>query len=428
VAISQRPGPLTRGVTGARIALSRPLLSLVIAAGLWGGAVSGTKFALRGFDPMVLLCAELVAATVTLWGALLVSGCRRPASWRVPILLGLLEPALAYLGDTVGLSHTNAVDGSIISGLESGLVVVLAVLLLGEAITGAAVVAVALGLGGLVITAGGGDGGSAFGDLCVTAGVLSASLYSIAAKRFDDGADPLALTTWQFSSATVIALSVAAVRWSLSGTAPQLSAAPRYWVAACAVGAVGLACSFLLYNRVLARADAGWTAIVLNLIPVFGMLSAIALLGEELSGRAGAGALLVGASVIYFTMSDRRGSDGTVDAPASITPPHKCQQGLTGLGGCGCVVGGAGGFSFGDELGEDLPQPSSGGPTSQTAVVLEGLVGGRDRELLVKDASAGQAERFAQLGLGPGRAEHAGAGADHGDGLVGQRGGGRRGT
>lgn len=52
---------------------------------------------------------------------LLLSGYRPPASWRVAALLGLLEPALAYLGDTVGLSHTAAVDGSIISGLESGL-------------------------------------------------------------------------------------------------------------------------------------------------------------------------------------------------------------------------------------------------------------------------------------------------------------------
>jgi drug/metabolite transporter (DMT)-like permease len=305
--------------SGARAALRRPLLSLVIAAALWGAAVSGTKYALRGFDPITLLCAELLAATVALWSVLLVTGYRRPAAWRVAILLGLLEPALAYLGDTVGLSHINAVNGSIISGLESGLVVVLAALLLGEAVTGAAVIAVALGVGGLVVIADGGGRGTALGALCVTAGVLSASLYSIAAKRFDDGRDPLALTTWQFSSATVIALAVAAARWSVTGTGPPLSAAPRYWLAAGAVGAVGLAGSFLLYNRVLARVDAGWTAIVLNLIPLFGMLSAIGLLGEKLTARAGVGAMLVGASVIYFTMSDRRGSDGTFDAPTSIT-------------------------------------------------------------------------------------------------------------
>ena len=50
-------------------------------------------------------------------------------------MLGLLEPALAYLGDTSGLSRTSAVDGPILSGLEPALVVVLAAILLGEIVT-----------------------------------------------------------------------------------------------------------------------------------------------------------------------------------------------------------------------------------------------------------------------------------------------------
>ena len=318
MAISQRLGPLSPRRAGARV-LSRPLLALVLAAVLWGGAVSGTKYALRGFDPMTLLSTELLAATLTLWAVLLLSGYRPPASWRVAALLGLLEPALAYLGDTVGLSHTAAVNGSIISGLESGLVIVLAAVLLGETVTRAALVAIVLALGGLVVIAGEGGRGSAIGDLCVTAGVLSASLYSVAAKRFDDGSDALSLTTWQFSAATILSLSVAVLGWIATGHHPRADADPRYWLAAVAVGAIGLAFSFLIYNKVLSSVDAGWTAIVLNLIPVFGLLSAISLLGEKLSRGSGIGALLIGASVIYFTICDQRGSHGTVDAPRLIS-------------------------------------------------------------------------------------------------------------
>lgn len=305
----QRPGPLTAGRAGNR-ALSRPLPSLVLAAALWGGTVSGTKYALRGFDPITLLSTELLAATVTLWAVLLLSGYRPPASWRVAALLGLLEPALAYLADTVGLSHTAAVNGSIISGLESGLVVVLAAVLLGERVTRAALVALVLALGGLLVIAGDGGRGSAIGDLCVTAGVLSASLYSVAAKRFDDGSDALSLTTCQFTAATIVSLSVALAGWITTGHHPRADAAPRYWLAAVAVGAIGLAFSFLIYNNVLSRVDAGWTAIVLNLIPVFGLLSAIGVLGEKLTRGSGIGALLVGVSVIYFTICDQRASRG----------------------------------------------------------------------------------------------------------------------
>ena len=103
------------GVPGAR---HWPLAALLLASALWGGAIAGTKYALRAFDPVTLLSVELVAATAALWVVLLIRGYRPPPSWPVAVLLGLLEPALAYLGDTFGLSLTSAADGAIISGLE----------------------------------------------------------------------------------------------------------------------------------------------------------------------------------------------------------------------------------------------------------------------------------------------------------------------
>src|SRR3984957_433315 len=163
-----------------------PLAALVLASALWGGAIAGTKYALRAFDPLTLLGVELVAATAALWAVLLIRGCRPPASWRVAVLLGLLEPTLAYLGDTFGLSLTSAADGAIISGLESALVVILAALVLGEAISRAAALACALGLGGLVVLTSGGGHGSSAGDLLIAGGMVSASLYSVVAKRFAD--------------------------------------------------------------------------------------------------------------------------------------------------------------------------------------------------------------------------------------------------
>ena len=315
-----------RIATGGRAVAPRPLLYLMLAAALWGAAVSATKFALHGFDPLALLTVELMAATITLWAALLATGYRPPASLRVAVLLGLLEPALAYLGDTVGLSRTDAVDGSIISGLEAGLVVVLAALLLGEGITAGAVVAVGLGLAGLVVIAGQGGSASAIGDLYVAGGVLSASLYTIVAKRFDDGSDPLSLTTWQFTSATAAALTVCGLRSVATGATPAMSAAPQYWLAAVAVGAVGLAGAFLLYNSVLSHVDASWTAIVLNLIPVFGILSAIGVLGEHLNAPSALGSLLIGASVVCLTIFDVRGINGIAPVPGQVQPASSAAE------------------------------------------------------------------------------------------------------
>jgi drug/metabolite transporter (DMT)-like permease len=60
-------------------------------------------------------------------------------------------------------------------------VVILAALVLGEAISRAAVLAIALSLGGLVVLTSGGGHRTAAGDLCIAGGVLSAGLYSVVA-------------------------------------------------------------------------------------------------------------------------------------------------------------------------------------------------------------------------------------------------------
>lgn len=305
--------------------MRQPLAALCVASVLWGAAVSGTKYALSGFGPVTLLSVELVAAAILLWAALLIRGYRPPGSWWLPALLGLLEPALAYLSETFGLSLTSAVHGALITGLESALVVVLAALLLRESITPAAIVAVLVALGGLVVLAGAGEGHGTFaGDLFVAAGVLSASFYSIVAKRFEDGSDVLSLTAWQFTVAALVALTVTMVRWTAGSETPPGSVAPRYWVAAMLVGIGGFGVSFLLFNFVIAVVDAGWAAVVLNLIPVFGFLSAVIFLGEDVTVSDGIGAALVGASVLYFTVVDRR--DARVDRPAATSPPRSAGE------------------------------------------------------------------------------------------------------
>lgn len=311
--------------------LRRPAVALMVAAGLWGVAVSGTKYALGGFDPVTLLSIELLAGAAVLWVALLVRGYRPPRSWWLPAVLGLLEPALAYLGDTFGLSLTSAVHGAVINGLESGLVVLLAAVLLRETVTRPAILAIVVALGGLAVLAGvgaGASGSTATGDLLVAGGVLSASLYTIVAKRFDDGSDALSLTTWQFTVAALVSLLVTIARWTAGfGTRTgTVSAAPRLWLVAVLVGAGGFGFSFLLFNTVIVQVDAGRAAVVLNLIPVFGVASAVIFLGEGMTGRDALGAALIGSSVVYFAIADHREATAQALRAEQTVPVTRAEQ------------------------------------------------------------------------------------------------------
>jgi drug/metabolite transporter (DMT)-like permease len=282
-----------------------PVPALILASAMWGGAVSAVKFALGGFDALTLLTIELLAATTVLWATLIASGYRPPRSWTVAVVLGVLEPGLSYLLEATGLTQTGAVDGSLITGLEPALVVLLAALLLREAIGISAVMAVLVGLGGVALIVDSGGTSSAIGDLLLAAGVLAASLYSIVAKRFDDDSDALAMTVGQFTAASILCTSILAGRTAMTGTLPDLTAASGYWIVAVGVGVLGFGATFLIYNRVLFTCEAGWTAVVLSLIPVFGLLAAVGVLGERLSPRSALGALLLGGSVAGFCVLER---------------------------------------------------------------------------------------------------------------------------
>jgi drug/metabolite transporter (DMT)-like permease len=285
--------------------MRRCLVGLVLASALWGGAICGTKYALGGFGPVTMLAVALASAAAMLWVALLARGYQAPRTWWLPVVLGLLEPALAYLADTLGLSLTSAVHGALLSGMESAVVVALAAILLREAITSAAGLAVLVAVGGLAVLAGTGGGhASAAGDLLVAGGVLSASLYTIVAKRFGDDSDPLSLTTWQFTVAAIATGGTMAARWAAGSERLPAGVPARFWVAAALIGVAGYGASFLLFNSVISRVCATQAAVVLNLIPVFAFAGATVFLGEQVTGGDLVGAGLVGLSVVYFTVAD----------------------------------------------------------------------------------------------------------------------------
>ncbi len=306
--------------------------ALLLASMLWGAAITGTKYALGGFDPFTLLLIQIGAATAALWTLLLVRALRSPAGpslnaatklpskrpWKLALVLGLLEPGIANLSETYGLSHTSAAEGALVTGLEAAFVVVLAAALLGERITATTALAVALAFLGLLVLQGGNPfGGYGLGDLYVAIGVLSASAYTIVAKRFgDDDDDPLVLTTYQFTAATALALLVAGGRWA-EGRGDFPTAVPaKFWCAAILVGIFGFAVSFLLFNATISRVKAGAASIVLNSIPLFGVVTAVIFLGESLSLEGIIGALLIGMSVVCFVVVESR-------SPAVVTIPDQ---------------------------------------------------------------------------------------------------------
>ncbi len=296
-----------------------PVLALVAAAVSWGVATTGTKYALGGLGPLSLLALELALAAVTLWAVTAARGFRRPRSLGRVVLMGLCEPALAYLGETLGLTRTTATDGALIQGLESVFVVVLAAVLLREVIGRSVAVAIALATAGLVVLEGGGSiTGPGVGDALVLFGALSAATYTILARGLDPDDDPLSVTAVQFAVAAAVSVPLG---WFAvaSGAEPAPTHVGRsFLVVAALVGVVGYAGSFVLYNQAITCVRAAPAAVIVNLIPAVGFLSAVGLLGEPLTPYDVGGALLICGSVGIFALLEAR--EPTVAAPPLDAP------------------------------------------------------------------------------------------------------------
>ncbi len=284
-----------------------PVAALIGAAVLFGIAPTGTKFALDGFGPVTVLTIELVAAAVVLWILLLRTGYRRPRSWGRVLLLGVLEPGLAYLFYSFGLHLTTASNAALLTGLESGFVVVLAAIFLRERAGWSVIVAVIVAVLGLLVLEGSTSfGAPGVGDLLLTTGVLSAATYTIVARGLPADEDSLTVTAHQFACATGLVLPLAVSRWATGAEQLPAGGPMRFWVVAALVGILGFGASFLLYNSAIVHIPAGPAGIIINLAPAFGLASAVMWLGESLTTQRLIGAVLIGLSVVLFISVERR--------------------------------------------------------------------------------------------------------------------------
>jgi drug/metabolite transporter (DMT)-like permease len=293
--------------------------ALVLAAASSGLSTVTTKYALAGFPPTSLLVAELGVATVVLWSLPRVRRCSGRAFRRSYLLLGLLEPGIAYALFNFGLERTSAAEGSLLVSLESVVVLLFAAVFLGERLGRELALGVTLGVAGTALLAlsEAHRGRSLTGDVLVLLGVVVAAAYSVAARRVAPVGEAAVVTAYQL----VGGLALAAVAWSLvsalGGRAFE-HASWSQWLAALATGVLGSAIPFVLFTFAVARLPAARTGMFLNLIPVFGVLASVGLLDEQLMVQQLAGATLVVAGLVAAQRRvRRRPGSGAASARAS---------------------------------------------------------------------------------------------------------------
>jgi len=281
-----------------------PNLLLSGAALLWAGNVVLGR-AMRGHIPPVGLAfwrwTLALVVLLALYGRRLVVQ-RAPllGAWKVVVLLGILGVGNFNLFLYLGLQDTTATNALLLNAAAPAFIVVLSFLLELERPTVRLLTAVALSLAGVAVILSQGRATALLelrfntGDLWILAAVLSWSIYTVVLSRRPPGVEPMVLLT---------ALVMVGVAWIAPFYAWEIARGLRVsfdLVTAGSILYVGVLASLVAYafwNAGVVQAGASRAGVFLNLMPAFGTLLAVALLGEPLHLFQAAGIGLIVAGV-----------------------------------------------------------------------------------------------------------------------------------
>jgi drug/metabolite transporter (DMT)-like permease len=284
--------------------MSRPtrhVLPLIVAAACWGLGAVASKRAVAEIPATTLLPIQLAAS----FGALVVlaraSGHRIVRGDADPrlMLLGVLNPGLAYLLSLVGLATITASLSVLLWALEPILVMALAWLMLKDQIRPVAVVFSAAAVVGAAMAGSAGTSGAQVVGVALTiAGVGCCAIYTVATSMLIRDESTLSVVAFQQLAALAFAVSVLVVHALASGVAPLGEASPTAWASAIASGIIYYGIAFWAYVTGLRRTTASTAAIFFNLIPLFGIAGGRLFLGERMGATQ-----LVGAAIVVTTVA-----------------------------------------------------------------------------------------------------------------------------
>jgi drug/metabolite transporter (DMT)-like permease len=262
-------------------------LLLTAMAICFGGTWVAGALAVDAAPPFTIAAVRFGVASVLLfaWARL----ANRPLSpvtrADLPLIAGLGLTAIAGYNwlFLTGLTLAPASDGAIIvPGLAPVFTLILAGVILGErlgtrAYVGFAVAAVGLYL--VVAPGGAADGRRLLGDVMFLAGAVCWGIYSVLARVASRRFDAVSATLYGTALGTAILIPAAL----LEGGAGRLLTAPPAALGGIAYLALfGTVAAFVLLNLGVARIGAARASAFALLVPIVGVLTSVALLGERL--------------------------------------------------------------------------------------------------------------------------------------------------
>lgn len=278
--------------TWSRLAPPPDLLAL---GAIWGGSYLFMRLAAADVPPSVMVEVRLALGALVLSPALWRHrACFPPRTWLRLALVGTINSALPFLLYAWAAHAAPAGVGAITSAMTVLFAALVGAACFGEAIALRRGIAIAGGLLGVLVLAGGPIEGSPQLGAAVAAGAAASLMYGIGlhlARRHLAGLPAAAVASATLGFAALPVLPFALHAW------PAHAVATGSWLAIAALGVLCTGLAYVLYFRLVERIGPGRTSTVTYLVPVFGVAWGWLLLGEAVTPAVAMAALLILGSV-----------------------------------------------------------------------------------------------------------------------------------
>jgi len=283
----------------ARRAFASPYLLLVLAPLLWGGNAVAGKIATLDWQPFTITAVRWGLATVLLlpfaWRSLQRDAAVIRANLALLVGLGALGMALFNLLMYLALNTTSAVNVGIIQAAMPGMIMVANFVVLRQRSAALQLFGLAVSIAGvvLVVTAGRPatllSGSLVGGDAWMLLACVFYGGYTFA-LRWKPALQWMSFM-WTISvSAFAMTLPFVAWEWS---RAPPAAVPLRGWLVVLYVVVFPTLISQIAWARGVELIGSNRAGLFINLVPIFGAVLAVLLLGERFAWYHGFGLLLV---------------------------------------------------------------------------------------------------------------------------------------
>ena len=282
---------------------------MALASLMWSAQGTAVKLLDRHLGPIAITFLPFYITTLLFVPLLMKMRRESPEArhltsrdWGQFIIAGVAGQVLAQLGMTWGVSKSLASNGAILNLLIPVMSAVLASLLLKERLTKLRIMSLLIGLAGVALMSVSDLKQSSFGEMrflvgnfLILCGCLGSSFYNVYCKGLMQRFTEIEILIFSYITASLA--SIPLLIWVEPFSLRSFRSFDwQSWAAFAFLALFMYGASMLLFFKALQHLDVTTASTSLYLVPVFGVLIAVLLLGEHLNG-----AELIGAGIVLLS-------------------------------------------------------------------------------------------------------------------------------